>query len=134
MGRKFDPALCRIGHYVHFPECLGLRQEIVSHVVKLGESFLQSRRELKVWLVDEVLVGREERRAQDGVVPVKNDTRLTGLGFILLSQPNLVIGESRKELVTDLLISPRRRPQVRLVLRGGVENFSLLSVESRASH
>lgn len=84
MGGKFDPALGRIGHYVHFSKCLGLIQEIVCDVIELSKPLLEGRRELEVWLVDEVLMRRKERRAQDSVIPVKDNASLANLRFVLL--------------------------------------------------
>ena len=76
---------------------------------------MQLGRELQVGLVDEMLVRREEGRAQDSVVPVENDARLANLGFVLLAKPDFIVCESGEELVTNLLVRSRRRAQIRLV-------------------
>ena len=44
---------------------------------------MERGREFEVRLVDEMLMRSEECRAQDGVIPVKNDASLTDLRFVL---------------------------------------------------
>ena len=48
----------------------------------------------------------EERGAENGVVPIENDARLANFRFVLLSEPDLVVSQSREELVSNLLVRP----------------------------
>ena len=59
-----------------------------------------------------MMVRRQEGSAQDGVVPVKNDAGLAGLGLFAWPQPYLVIREARQESVSDLLIRAGGRADV----------------------
>lgn len=54
-----------------------------------------------------MLVGCEEGRAQDCIIPIEYDAGLADLGLVLRSEPNLIVGKSGQQLRPDLLIGAR---------------------------
>ena len=61
-------------------------------------------RELKIWLINQMLVWGKERGTENRIVPVKDYASLTSFGLILGTQPDFVVGESGHELRPDLLV------------------------------
>lgn len=74
----------------------------------------------------------QESCAQNGVVPIKNNASLTLLWFILRSQPDLVIGQTRHQLSSYLLIGSRVGSQISFVGHG-VNHLGTLSAKLHAS-
>ena len=81
--------------------------QIICHVVQFSQSFLQGGWELHVRIIDQMVMGCQESRTQDGVVPIKDNASLTCLGLLTWSKPDLVIGKLGKQVIPDLLIGPR---------------------------
>ena len=61
-------------------------------------------RELKIWLINQMLVWGKECGTENRIVPVKDDASLTSFGLILGTQPDLIVGEPGHKLGPDLLV------------------------------
>lgn len=81
--RKLNPPFSGIGHNVNLSKLFRFADQLIRNVVKFVESFLELRWKFEVWLVDEMLVWREEGCTQNGVIPVKNDACLMNFWLFL---------------------------------------------------
>ena len=79
-----------------------------------------------------MLVRRQERRAQNRVVPVENNASLRSLRLVLRPQPNFVVSETRKKLIADLLVRARVRTQVRFVVSHEIRGACALLIKPGA--
>ena len=69
-------------------------------------------RQRKVCVLYHKLILLKDACAEDRIVPVKDDARLTFLWFFSGPQPDLIVGETREELITDLLTGAECVPEI----------------------